>query len=131
MSEPAPDPSAPGDYVFRRLEPGDAAGVARLIELVYGHTYYPRELYEPREIVRLNAAGRLIETCGLKGFTVGQARVSPVHANFIVNLGKATAADVLAVGDHCRACVKARFGIELEYEVQRIGRWDAEETGAS
>lgn len=78
-----------------------------------------------------DAAGRLIETCGLKGFTVGQARVSPVHANFIVNLGKATAADVLAVGDHCRACVKARFGIELEYEVQRIGRWDAEETGAS
>ena len=70
-----------------------------------------------------DAAGRLIEACGLKGFTVGQARVSPIHANFIVNLGKATAADVLAVGDHCRACVRARFGIELHYEVQRIGRW--------
>jgi UDP-N-acetylmuramate dehydrogenase len=76
-----------------------------------------------------DAAGRLIEACGLKGFTVGQARVSPVHANFIVNLGKATAADVFAVGDHCRACVTARFGIELHYEVQRIGRWDVREAG--
>jgi len=74
-----------------------------------------------------DAAGRLIEACGLKGFTIGQAQVSPVHANFIVNLGKATAAEVLAVGDHCRACVEARFGIALPYEVQRIGRWDAQE----
>jgi len=71
-----------------------------------------------------DAAGRLIEACGLKGYTLGQAQVSPVHANFIVNLGKATAAEVLAVGDHCRACVEARFGIALQYEVQRIGRWD-------
>ncbi|MDQ6601174.1 MAG: UDP-N-acetylmuramate dehydrogenase [Chloroflexota bacterium] len=78
-----------------------------------------------------DAAGRLIEACGLKGHTIGQAQVSPVHANFIVNLGKATAAEVLAVGDHCRACVEARFGIELHYEVQRIGRWDARETGKS
>lgn len=77
-----------------------------------------------------DAAGRLIEACGLKGFTVGQARVSPVHANFIVNLGKATAADVIAVGDHCRTSVKEQFGIELDYEVQRIGRWDAREVGA-
>lgn len=77
-----------------------------------------------------DAAGRLIEACGLKGFTIGQAQVSPVHANFIVNLGKATAADVLAVGDHCRACVRARFGIALHYEVQRIGRWETRDPGA-
>jgi len=76
-----------------------------------------------------DAAGRLIETCGLKGLTIGQAQVSSVHANFIVNLGKATAADVIAVGDHCRACVMARFGIALQYEVQRIGRWETREVG--
>ncbi len=70
-----------------------------------------------------DAAGRLIEACGLKEFTIGQAQVSPVHANFLVNLGKATAADVIAVGDHCRQCVRDTFGIELQYEVQRIGRW--------
>ncbi len=78
-----------------------------------------------------DAAGRLIEACGLKGYTIGQAQVSPVHANFIVNLGKATAAEVLHVGDHCRDCVKTRFGIELHYEVQRIGRWDVRGTGKS
>jgi len=76
-----------------------------------------------------DAAGRLIEACGLKGFTIGQAHVSPVHANFIVNLGKATAADVIAVGDECRACVMARFGIALRYEVQLIGRWETREMG--
>ena len=63
--------------------------------------------------------------CGLKGFTIGQAQVSPVHANFLVNLGKATAVDVMAVGEHCRRCVRERCGIEMQYEVQRIGRWDA------
>lgn len=71
-----------------------------------------------------DAAGRLIDACGLKAFTIGQAQVSPVHANFLVNLGKATAADVWAVGEHCRRVVRVRFGIELQYEVQRIGRWD-------
>jgi UDP-N-acetylmuramate dehydrogenase len=76
-----------------------------------------------------DAAGRLIEACGLKGFTIGQAQVSPVHANFLVNLGKATAAEVVAVGDHCRRAVFERFGVELEYEVQRIGRWDARDEG--
>jgi UDP-N-acetylmuramate dehydrogenase len=76
-----------------------------------------------------DAAGRLIEACGLKGFTIGQAQVSPVHANFLVNLGKATAADVLAVGDHCQRAVHERFGVQLQYEVQRIGRWDAHDEG--
>ncbi|MDQ2783655.1 MAG: UDP-N-acetylmuramate dehydrogenase [Chloroflexota bacterium] len=76
-----------------------------------------------------DAAGRLIEACGLKGLTIGQAQVSPVHANFIVNLGKATATEVIAVGDRCRACVMARFGIALHYEVQRIGRWETREEG--
>ncbi|MGI8854318.1 MAG: UDP-N-acetylmuramate dehydrogenase [Thermomicrobiales bacterium] len=76
-----------------------------------------------------DATGRLIEACGLKGLTIGQAQVSPVHANFLVNLGKATAADVLAVGDHCRRAVRERFGVTLQYEVQRIGRWDARDEG--
>lgn len=76
-----------------------------------------------------DAAGRLIEACGLKAFTIGQVQVSPVHANFLVNLGTATAADVLAVGEHCRRCVRERFGVELHYEVQRIGRWGGHDEG--
>ncbi len=66
-------------------------------------------------------AGRLIEACGLKGFTVGRAQVSPVHANFVVNLGGALAADVVAVASHAQALVQERFGIALEWEVRRVG----------
>jgi hypothetical protein len=51
--------------VIRRFRPEDANGVARLIEAVYGHTYYPRDLYDPEAITRLNAAGKLISVLAL------------------------------------------------------------------
>lgn len=66
-------------------------------------------------------AGRLIEAVGLKGYAVGGAGISDVHANFIVNSGAATARDVVQVAEHARALVKERFGIELEWEVRRVG----------
>lgn len=66
-------------------------------------------------------AGRLIEAAGLKGYVVGAARVSDVHANFIVNQGGATAHDVVTVAEHVRATVKDRLGVELEWEVRRVG----------
>lgn len=66
-------------------------------------------------------AGRLIEAAGLKGFTVGRAQVSPVHANFVVNLGGARAADVLAVAEHARATVRKKFDVDLEWEVRKVG----------
>jgi UDP-N-acetylmuramate dehydrogenase len=66
-------------------------------------------------------AGRLIESCGLKGFTVGRAQISPVHANFVVNLGGATARDVVACADHAQATVQDRHGVALEWEVRRVG----------
>ena len=53
-------------------------------------------------------AGRLIEACGLKGFSVGKAQVSPAHANFVVNLGGASARDVVSVAEHARAAVKEK-----------------------
>ncbi|MZP43930.1 UDP-N-acetylmuramate dehydrogenase [Heliobacterium gestii] len=67
------------------------------------------------------SAGRLIETAGLKGFTIGGAQVSEKHANFIVNRGGATAADVLALIEAVRNRVKATCGIELRSEVRVIG----------
>lgn len=71
-----------------------------------------------------DAAGRLIEACGLKGTCIGGAVVSPVHANFFTNPdGRATAAAVYALGELCRARVRAQFGISLQYEVQRLGDW--------
>ncbi|MDP2344920.1 MAG: UDP-N-acetylmuramate dehydrogenase [Deltaproteobacteria bacterium] len=66
-------------------------------------------------------AGRLIEASGLKGFTVGRAQVSTVHANFVVNLGGATANDVVAVADHVIATVRDQHAVTLEWEVRRVG----------
>ncbi|HEX3632687.1 MAG TPA: UDP-N-acetylmuramate dehydrogenase [Casimicrobiaceae bacterium] len=67
-------------------------------------------------------AARLIESCGLKGFAIGGARVSEKHANFIVNAeGLATAADVEALIGHVRAVVRRETGVDLEQEVRIIG----------
>jgi UDP-N-acetylmuramate dehydrogenase len=67
-------------------------------------------------------AGRLIEAAGLKGRRIGKAQISPVHANFIANLGGASAADVLALIQAARAAVQQQTGIWLEPEVHIIGR---------
>ncbi len=69
-----------------------------------------------------DAAGRLIDACGLKGRRIGGAQVSEKHANFIVNLGGASADDVLALMAEMRHRVFERFGIELEPEIRVIGR---------
>jgi UDP-N-acetylmuramate dehydrogenase len=63
------------------------------------------------------SAGRMIDELGLKGFAVGDARVSDRHANFFVNAGHATAADMLALIAQVRERVRGKFGIELENEV--------------
>jgi UDP-N-acetylmuramate dehydrogenase len=68
-------------------------------------------------------AGRLIEQAGLKGRQIGQAQISPKHANFIVNLGGAKATEVLELIELAKAEVKARFGVDLEQEVEMIGEW--------
>ncbi|MFZ9889345.1 MAG: hypothetical protein ACO3JL_17770 [Myxococcota bacterium] len=66
-------------------------------------------------------AGRLIEAAGLKGFRIGNAQISEVHANFFVNLGGATARDVVALAERAEHEVKQRFGRTLEWEVRRVG----------
>jgi UDP-N-acetylmuramate dehydrogenase len=66
-------------------------------------------------------AAQLIDACGLKGFAVGGARVSTKHANFIVNEGGATAADVTQVIVHVMEEVRERYGIELQPEVKFLG----------
>jgi UDP-N-acetylmuramate dehydrogenase len=68
-------------------------------------------------------AGRLIEAAGLKGTQIGGAQISPVHANFFVNQGEAKAADFAALIELARQTVKARFDVELELEIERIGDW--------
>ena len=67
-------------------------------------------------------AARLIESCALKGCTLGGAQVSPRHANFIVNTGAATAADIESLMDLVQTTVRLRTGIELVREVRIVGR---------
>lgn len=66
-------------------------------------------------------AGRLIEACGLKGYRIGNAKVSERHANFIVNLGNATAKDVLQLIQFIQKEVYQRFQVELKTEVLVVG----------
>ncbi|MDP9244346.1 MAG: UDP-N-acetylenolpyruvoylglucosamine reductase, partial [Chloroflexota bacterium] len=68
-------------------------------------------------------AGRLIDAAGLKGRRLGTASVSTLHANFIVTDRGGRAADVRALGDHVRAAVGDRFGIDLAYEIEFVGEW--------
>jgi UDP-N-acetylmuramate dehydrogenase len=69
-------------------------------------------------------AGRLIEQTGLKGLRRGNAQVSEVHANFFVNLGEASAADVWALITEVRDRVAEATGVDLELEIERLGDWD-------
>jgi UDP-N-acetylmuramate dehydrogenase len=68
-------------------------------------------------------AGRLVEAAGLKGRRVGGAQISTLHANFIVNQGGATAADVKALIDLARRAVQEAFDIGLELEIELVGEW--------
>lgn len=68
-------------------------------------------------------AGRLIEAAGLKGATEGGAMVSTKHANFIVNIGDASARDVRTLMERCQRAVRDQFGIELVPEVEMVGEW--------
>jgi UDP-N-acetylmuramate dehydrogenase len=65
-------------------------------------------------------AGRLLEECGLKGYAVGGARISPVHANFIENHNGARSADVIALMREARRRA-GEHGVQLEHEVQMLG----------
>jgi UDP-N-acetylmuramate dehydrogenase len=62
-----------------------------------------------------------IDAAGCRGLQIGDAQVSEKHCNFLLNLGKATSADIEALGEEVRARVKANSGIELEWEIQRVG----------
>jgi UDP-N-acetylmuramate dehydrogenase len=70
-----------------------------------------------------SSAGALIDRAGLKGTRVGGASVSPKHANFLVNDGHGTAADVRGLGDLVRDTVERQFGVRLVHEVAFIGDW--------
>jgi UDP-N-acetylmuramate dehydrogenase len=108
------------------FDPGEeAAAMARMKELLVKRVA-TQPLSQPNAgSVFRNPPGehaaRLIEACGLKGFTIGGAQVSTRHANFIVNLGGASAADIEALADRVQATVSAKTGIPLVREVRIVG----------
>ena len=73
-------------------------------------------------------AGRLIEAAGLKGERAGGAEISSIHANFFVNTGGATAADVMDLINRARYEVMLQFGVVLELEIELVGEWEEQRT---
>ena len=68
-----------------------------------------------------HSAWNLVDDAGCRGLTVGGAQVSELHSNFLINLGGATAADIEILGETVRERVKAHSGVELEWEIKRVG----------
>ena len=118
------------DYVFTqalfRAERGDPALIAAEMDKI-------TEAREATQPVRSRTGGstfknppgrkawQLIEAAGCRGLRVGDAQVSELHCNFLINLGKATAADIETLGETVRRRVKENSGVELDWEIQRIG----------
>jgi UDP-N-acetylmuramate dehydrogenase len=70
------------------------------------------------------SAGALVDRAGLKGASLGGARVSPTHANFIINDSSASARDIHALVERCRTAVKEQFGVSLRNEIMCLGDFD-------
>lgn len=116
---------------LRREEP--AAALARIAEFQQQRTEsQPRQLSAGSVFANPpgDFAGRLIEVAGLKGARVGSAEISGYHANFIVNLGRATAGDVYRLMRTAQDAVWERSSVWLEPEIQLVGSWTDQEREA-
>ena len=121
--------SAPEDVVFTSAllqgRPGDPAQ----IEGEMAEIKRKREASQPKNMTCGStfknppgqSAWRVIDAAGCRGLTVGRAQVSDKHANFLINLGGAKAADIEALGEMVRERVKAHSGVALEWEIKRVG----------
>ena len=75
-----------------------------------------------RDIPGTGSAWKAVDAAGCRGLTLGGAQISPLHCNFMINTGNATAADLEKLGETVRERVKAHSGIDLRWEIKRIGR---------
>ena len=109
-----------------RFQPGDAAIAKTRIKELLAKRMASQPLDKPNAGSTFrnppgDHAARLIESCGLKGFSIGGAQVSIKHANFIINTGAATAADIENLISHMQDTVKQQTGVELVREVKIVG----------
>ena len=111
------------------LQPGDAAALAALAESYLARRRTSQPVEPSAGSIFRNPpgdhAGRLVEAAGLKGQRIGGAEISPRHANFIVNVEHARAADVRALMDLMRQRVLENAGVELIPEILFMGEWHA------
>jgi UDP-N-acetylmuramate dehydrogenase len=112
-----------------RLDDGDAAESAKKIKALLAQRLSAQPLNLPSAGSTFrnppgDFAARLIEASGLKGFIIGGAQVSEKHANFIVNVGNATALDVELLIKHIRDTVLEKFNVALQQEVKVIGEFE-------
>lgn len=113
-----------------RLAPGDPAAMQRVMQenLSWRGSRHPWLEHHPSagsifKKIEGVGAGRLIDQCGLKGYTIGRAQISHMHANIIVNLGGATASDVRALIAFAQQAVLEKFKQKLEPEIGFIGEF--------
>jgi UDP-N-acetylmuramate dehydrogenase len=121
---------APDDIIFTQAlfqgTPGDAAAIAAEMEKI-------TESREATQPIKSRTGGstfknppgqkawQLIDAAGCRGLKLGDAQVSEMHCNFLINLGRASAADIETLGETVRERVRNRSGVELEWEIKRIG----------
>ena len=121
---------APDDIIFTQAllqgAPGDAGAIAAEMDKI-------TESRQATQPVKSRTGGstfknpprhkawQLIDAAGCRGLTIGDAQVSTLHCNFLINRGGASAADIETLGETVRARVKENSGVELEWEIKRIG----------
>ena len=121
---------APDSIIFTRAllqgRPGEPAAILAAMDRI-------TEAREASQPIREKTGGstfknppgakawQLIDAAGCRGLVVGDAQVSEMHCNFLINRGRATAAEVEALGEEVRRRVKATSGLDLEWEIKRIG----------
>ena len=121
---------APEDFIFTQATfagtPGDPTAIAAAMDQI-------TESREATQPIKSRTGGstfknpsggkawQLIDAAGCRGLIVGGAQVSELHCNFLINLGSATAADIESLGETVRKRVKENSGVELEWEIKRIG----------
>lgn len=121
--------AAPADWIFTsarlRATPGDQLAIARRIaEIDAARTEsQPRSRTGGSTFVNPDGhkAWELIDRAGCRGLRIGEAQVSEKHCNFLINLGAATAAEIEALGEEVRRRVHAHSGVQLTWEIKRIG----------
>ncbi|MBX3521108.1 MAG: UDP-N-acetylmuramate dehydrogenase [Xanthobacteraceae bacterium] len=122
--------SPPDDFIFTRAVyrgmPGDATAISAEMESI-------TERREATQPIKSRTGGstfknppgqkswQLIDAAGCRGLVIGDAQVSELHCNFLINRGNASAADVEGLGEEVRRRVKENSGVELEWEIKRIG----------